>query len=214
MNIGVDIDGVLADFNTPFIALIKKMTGRELPQPSATYPDVWAYHIAGGVTPEENAKLWDYISNSDWVTRHQPTPTGEAALEELNFLAATGYANVYFITNRGGAHAKRQTEAWLTFYGMKNPTVLIANSDAAKGQLAAGLKLDVFIDDKPENCAHVVDATKSVGFFDTDYPCEVFLVDAPYNRDFEMRGVTRVVSALQALERVTERDGEQLRRAA
>jgi hypothetical protein len=96
-------------------------------------------------------------------------------------------------------------------------------SDWAKGQLAAALSLDVFIDDKPNNCAEVNVATQQ-HTMPTGSPvkCKIFLVNQPANRDdriepelqMYLRGVERVDSALQALERVLGNDGEQLRRAA
>jgi len=78
--------------------------------------------------------------------------------------------DVYFITSRPGIDAKIQTEDWLYNAGYPHATVLISS---AKGLCAQALKLDVYIDDRWENCVDV--ATTSL-------KTKVFLLDRPWNR--------------------------------
>jgi uncharacterized HAD superfamily protein len=173
MRIGIDLDGVLADFNTPFIALVEKHTGIKLPAPSATYPDVWDFHIAGGVTKAQASAMWEDIKTSYFWAKQQPVPGALEALKLVNALAQEPYFwNVYFITSRHGERAKWMAEAWLCMAGIDNPTVLIAHQ---KGGVVGGLELDAFIDDKPENIRDAYNGT-------ADGNIHLFLVDAPYNR--------------------------------
>lgn len=206
---GVDIDGVLANFTDAYAELLTKASGVTFPKYSSEWPTLWNWEReTPGITEEIRQKVWNQIMNSDFSAHLHALP---GALETLNLLdhQARNVDDVYFITSRPGKRAKYLSEYWLRSHGMTNPTVLISPSDAAKGQLANALKLDVFIDDKPENCIEVRLTRPS--------DCRVFLVDRPYNRNVNpifVEGIERVTSALQALERVTESHGEQFRRAA
>lgn len=189
-------DGVLADFNSSFIALIKQQTGIELPPVGPNYPDVWAYHRAGGVTPAQDKLLWKHIKTSGFWDTLDALPSATEAIQRLDVLRYSG-ADVYFITSRPGNFAKYLTEGWLMRHGFRYPTVLICNS---KGPVAAGLELDAFIDDKTENCLDVARAREL---------CRVFLVDAPYNKTAQARmasewGIEVVSSANDALDRLVE----------
>ena len=205
MRIGFDIDGVLANFTDAYAELLTKETGIEFPLFSKEWPTVWYWDRAAGITKDVEKKVWGKITTSDfWGQLHAM----DGALDVLSTLSDRKLAGdlVYFITSRPGRDAKSLTEYWLRMHGFDNPTVLIVDSDEAKGLLAKGLKLDVFVDDKPENCEHVVKATKilheeeGIPLSYAEYPTRVFLVDAAYNRSFEMPGVTRVDSAQAALQ--------------
>lgn len=169
MKIGIDIDGVLADFNTGYIDLIRRTTGIQLPPVSNVYPDVWHYERAAGVTKKQEHEVWEHIRNSEFWGQLFPLKGTLEVLDKLTQLRYEGH-EIYFITSRVGKKVKFQTERWLSLYGMNNPTVLISDK---KGPVAQGLELDVFIDDKPENCADVQLASPKT---------RVFLLDQPYNR--------------------------------
>lgn len=222
LRLGLDIDGCLADFNTGFIALIKQMTGIQLPVVSSTYPDVWNYHRAGGVTKEQDAVLWAKIKFSSFWQDLPALPGTAAALRNLANWRTAGH-EIYFITSRPGQLAKYQTEEWLKVIGFSIPTVLIADSEAAKGDLARGLNLDAFIDDKPENCAAVLNATRyglhctpgeNPIVTDWAYPCAVYLFDAPYNQTYNDPHVTRVGSVQAMLDRLLQEQFDRLESAA
>ena len=170
LRLGIDLDGVLSSFNEAFIPFVKERTGVELPPLSENYPDTWNYHTDAGVTPAQDAELWKAISESfNFWLRLKPLPESVELLKKLAVLETQH--DYYFITSRPGATAKFQSEAWLVKW-FTLPTVLIAK---AKGPIAKSLKLDLFIDDKPENCNEVVDAT--------DGKCIVLMPERPYNRN-------------------------------
>jgi len=194
LRIGVDLDGVLADFNSTFIALIKQMIGIELPPVSDTYPDCWSYHRAGGVTKQQDAVLWAHISDPTvrfW--RRLGELPGATMLRDLSDMMDARKVVVYFITTRLGASAHQQSMTWLAAHGFRAPVVLIAGSEDAKGKLALGLGLDAFIDDKPENCIQVKLQSPST---------KVFILNAPYNKTLAFDGITRVWHVREMLEQV------------
>lgn len=190
MKIGIDVDGCLADFNTSYRDRILDQTGILLPMIDDTYPDCWNYEQAAGVTSEQASAIWRSIKDSpDFWRSMRPLKDARFAIKVL--ADVSWMTDVYFITSRPGKTSKQQTESWLRAYGYyQAPTVLI--SENSKGLIAAGLGLDVFVDDKLENCEEVLIARPA---------CRVFLVDAPWNRTREI-GASRVSSVFEALSTV------------
>ena len=153
MIVGVDVDGVVAAFNPGYIALVKEMTGVELPPESDTYPDTWYYPQAAGVTKEQDKELWKHIRFSkDFWFNLKPYPDAVGVLVRLKWLGA----DIYFVTQRVGDAAKRQTERWLHKSGFPEPTVLVTGS---KGAVCKALSITHYIDDKIENCEDVRDTS-------------------------------------------------------
>lgn len=122
-----------------------------------------------------------------WL-RLTPYPKTPAVLKRLQKLAVTGH-DVYFITTRVGVECKRQSELWLQKEGFMLPTVIIS---ASKGQVADGIGLNVFIDDKPENIEDVI--------FGTIHGARCYLLNRPYNLDRQVRDCTRVNSVEEMLD--------------
>lgn len=210
MRVGVDVDGVLADFNRAFITRVIQVTGRNL-FPAGYEPTTWGYPTEVGYTLEEEAAVWETITEDRcfWSSL-TPYPETRAAVEYLHHRAYTHRDDVYFITARPGLDAKKQTEAWLRAqFGhvsgfLSNPTVLITKH---KGLAARTLDLDVYIDDRYENAI-------DVGMVHTDpsiplrgRPSTVsFLLDRPWNaglpnspafvRTFSVEGICEVADAI------------------
>jgi len=198
--IGIDIDGVLANFNKAYRAKLIEVTGRDLiPEEVCRSgklgeePPVWNYAPHYGYTKDEDRATWKAIRESGtfWESLAQ-LPDADDFLWDLDVRAETDPPSerpeVYFITTRPGTDVKGQTVRWLSESGIVNfPTVLITRGD--KGQLAAGLGLTHFLDDKPENCIDVTLARPE---------CAVFLLSCKYNEADQPRcrnyGITVVYS--------------------
>lgn len=160
MIIGCDIDGVLADFNTAYIEVVKEVTGRDLFPAGYSPADIltWSYPETFGYTTDEITRVWDHIkvATSFWYNL-APLPGAAEFGAWINNLRP--YNDVYFITSRVGAMAQLQTMAWLiNRVGVSAPTVLISSN---KGLCCKALKVNAYIDDKNENCQDVV--TSSLG---------------------------------------------------
>lgn len=148
MKIGVDIDGVLADFVTPYKQLIIRVTGRDLFGPTHV-ATCWEFEREAGYTSEEIHKAWVFIRNSQsWWRNLPPYPKTASALQALECLTREGH-EIYFITSRPESPRRReQTIYWLRHFGYAPwPTVIFAEH---KGDVCKVLGLDAHLDDRWE----------------------------------------------------------------
>lgn len=170
--LGVDIDGVLADFTYPVAALASQMFGLQV----SGYATHWNWMRDYGVVDERERELWAYLtSHPEWWQSLPTLPGAADALDRLCALHESGLADVYFITTRPGPGVKLATETWLREHGFDRATVCIAGD---KGPIAAGLKLDFFIDDRPENCYSVAGMGASSRPHDVQ---RIFIPERPWN---------------------------------
>lgn len=192
MKIGIDIDGVLADFNASFIDRVIEVTGvdrfpaRPFDIPTWDYPSVYGY------TDGEITRVWQILTKDQtfWA-RLNPLPGARAFLAKAS--EASGAHDLYFITSRPGIRAKQQTESWLWMNGGPLlPTVLISSM---KGWCARALELDAYLDDRDKN---VVDTRRAnPGGY-------TFLLDQPWNRTpvaSSEPGIIRITRSVEFLER-------------
>lgn len=155
MKLGIDIDGVLADFSSSFIQRMIDVTGVDkFPSRPFDVP-VWNWWFHYGYTEDEVKSTWDSVkSDGTFWANLNPYPDAPQAVEELTKLWEN-LDEIYFITNRVGIKSKLQTEAWLINFGTGLlPTVIVSPE---KGLCCRALKLDFYIDDNVENCEDVRD---------------------------------------------------------
>lgn len=184
-----DLDGVFANFDLDYRRVIHEVTGRWLPEIGPNYPDKWSYHDDINPTKQEMQEVWGIIKGSDFWLNLQPYPQAVKALGKLK--KARHYGDqIYFVTSRPGRYAKLLTEMWLEDQGYPKATVIIADN---KGAIAEGLNLQVFLDDKWENCHDVAEAMSDPKGV---CQCQVYLLDKPHNRAFMHPAVTRISSIL------------------
>lgn len=187
MRIGFDIDGVLADFNTPFSAIFRNL-GYKIPHVSDSYPNEWNYITGAGVPADVNNTIWQLAGSvPEFWANLPPTEFGE---ETLKYLYERFGNTVTFITSRPGYFAQKVAQGWLANHGYAaNPRVFVAKDHNAKREIAQREKLDFFIDDKPEN----------VGALEDVVPYTAIL-DRPWNRHYVNELSVRCSNPIEAVE--------------
>lgn len=189
VRIGLDCDGVLCDFNSAYIQLIKEELGVDLPPVSDTYPNKWDYLRDAGVTRELESTLWEKIkvSRSFWYRLNHFEGTVKFLHEVTNTF---GPENIWFITARVGDTAQKQTEMWVRQYGARNPQVIVSKE---KGKHCVDLSITHYIDDKNENCAEVVAISPNT---------KVYMLARPWNQQQE--GIPRLESLRQFMDELNK----------
>ena len=162
--IGLDLDGVCAQFSPKFIQMANKEFGLNLKPEDQTD---WDFHSLG-LTEAQCGVIYNQIHEYEnfWM-KLDPMPFTSALSAEMDKY------RIYFITSRmsaPGLPLEDQTAHWIrTQFYIPNPTVIVTNN---KGEVAKALELDYFLDDRPENCLDVIQKSYAM----------IWLHDAPYNQ--------------------------------
>ena len=198
MKIGIDCDGVLANFNHAFVELTVRVLGKDLyPGPAGTF-DIftWNYPEFFGYTSSDVTKVWDHIKETDnWFFYN--CVTLPFVSENLPWLVEEH--DVYFITARiptAGFSVQKQTQLHISELGVQFPTVLVERD---KGPISAALKLDAFVDDKIENLIGIDKATEG--------KTKIFLMNQSHNAEYDVpshwtrvKGFGEFTSKIQEME--------------
>lgn len=218
LKLGVDVDGVLADFNRGYLSILEHVSGGKKCElsTSGAEPNCWHWPERYGYTKAHADEAWRVIKASPmfWASL-PPYLETEAVISTLRELYAHEH-EVYFITNRMGLHPHAQTLGWLMNQGFPLPTVLVSED---KGPIAKGLKLTHFIDDKPENCWEVDEECNTIELSDgtrqrlKDAPCRVFMLKRAWNdhqrivEEASERGITIVPTLRHFFEELAHEEG-------
>jgi hypothetical protein len=186
LRLGIDVDGVVADFRSAFRALAERELG-----------------LATGDVETELSKadvdrLWRAVAaTTNWwldVRPHEPDQ-----IERLYAQARKARWEVFFMTSRppsAGDAVQLQTQVWLERHGYYLPSVLTTPT-GARGELARSLRLDLALDDRLVNCLEIISASNSKAVMVLRAPAEPRAREAA-----EARGVGVVSSLAQALDAV------------
>lgn len=172
--IGVDLDDVLADFMPAYLRFAFERFGRPA---IGSMPIDWEWsNILPD--PEEQKLVWEDVKavSNFWETLEVEQGVTPWLVRQLD-----AEHTVYFPTARvetyGPAPAARQSARWLQYkFGLQYPQVFAALD---KKPMAAVLKYDYFIDDRPKNCLDIQSVLPE---------CRVFLKDSSHNQMFKCAG--------------------------
>jgi hypothetical protein len=176
LRLGFDMDGVLADLNA---ALVREATrlfpGIEIrpgADASVVPPAVGAARRGGGGAPEttpaslpltrrQERQLWDAVKRipNFWETLDETEP---GIVRRLADTARARRWEVMFLTSRprtDGDIVQVQSQRWLRARGFELPSLFVVST--SRGKIAAGLELDVVVDDRPENCLDIAIDSKA-----------------------------------------------------
>lgn len=174
MRIAFDLDGVLADLHQPFVHAALRL----FPELDAT--TIGAADV-GGSPPDEEVPagseppahshvalssrqadaVWKYLGAIEnfWEGLAE---IESGAIAKLARLADERGWEVIFITSRprsAGRTVQRQSQRWIEGLGFPLPSVFVVHG--SRGRVADALRLDVVVDDRPENCLDVVLESKA-----------------------------------------------------
>ena len=159
MRVGLDIDGVVADFQSAIREMAALELGRELPP-----ADRWAIWETWGITQERWDELLAAFTEREgwrWLSPYHSASTYLRSLEDAGH-------TIYYITARPLA-ASWMTFEWLDRHGFPCEDVCFYVDKAAA---AKNMELDIYIDDHPPT----VQAVRGAGI-------EAYVLDRPWNRD-------------------------------
>ncbi|MFI5177504.1 MAG: hypothetical protein ACHQO8_03015 [Vicinamibacterales bacterium] len=175
MRIAFDLDGVLADLHAPFaqaalrlfpeldpVAIKTADIGASPPSDDAAGPpEAEAPQSSVALTSRQADAVWKYLSAIDNFWEGLSEIDG-GAIARLASLADERRWELIFITSRphsAGKTVQRQSQHWLEKLGFPMPSVFVVHG--SRGRVAEALRLDVVVDDRPENCLDVVLESKA-----------------------------------------------------
>ena len=154
LRIGLDVDGVLADFRTAFHRAAVHCLRHDI-------RDVEDLKSTDALADQDVKRVWDHISRTtNWWMDLQPYEQDQIA--RLYDLTRAATWEVFFLTKRPGSagdSVQFQTQWWLERQGFYLPSVVTV--PGSRGELANALRLDIVVDDLVLNCIEVVSASPS-----------------------------------------------------
>ena len=178
LRIGCDLDGVLADMEGALVREAEKLfgarpqrdQGRRASHDGSSMADIVPSEVADNaplqhellLSDRERRALWRHVRSIDgfWESLDETEP---GIVKKLAGLASSRRWEVLFLTRRpttSGDTAQLQSQRWLASKGFALPSVYVVT--ASRGLIAAGLTLDIVIDDTPENCVDVASDSKAL----------------------------------------------------
>ena len=180
LRIGCDLDGVLADMEGRLVREADTLfdrtrdtkgngkPGRRAAGAPVPVLDVEPELSESGrlqqelhLSQSEQSELWAHVTRIDgfWESLDEVEP---GCVARLAALAAQKRWDIIFLTKRPttlGVTAQVQSQRWLEAKGFRLPSVYVVSS--SRGRIAAALRLDIVVDDTPENCVDVASDSKA-----------------------------------------------------
>jgi uncharacterized HAD superfamily protein len=179
VTLGLDIDGVVADFITPFLRLLQARTGSAPIDPASIIDPNFVQHPF--LTRELIFECMETVSyDPEFWTAMAPL-LSSAQWEMLERMSQDH--DVVFITHRWVRDTydiHRITCDWLRRHGLTRPVVHFTQEK--KSALIRQLGIGLFVDDRHENCEDAATETDAL----------VLMPHRPYNQIFSHPKVRRI----------------------
>jgi uncharacterized HAD superfamily protein len=179
MILGLDIDGVIADFITPFLKLLEMRHGTGPIDPaSITDPNFMQHPF---LTREA---IFECMESASYDPEFWRAMTPLLSSEQWEKLEELGRAHeLVFVTHRWVRDTydiHQVTCEWLRRHGLTKPVVYFTQEK--KSALIRKLGIELFVDDRHENCEDIA----------TETAAAVLMPHRPYNQAFRHPKVRRI----------------------
>jgi len=177
--VGLDIDGVVADFLSPFLRVVEKKIGNG-PIPAESITD-FNFKEHPYLTEEAVWKCMEEVSHDPAFWRDLSPLISPEEWQRLEALSDQG--KLVFLTHRyeRDTYSICQVSSdWLKKHGISRPVIYFTQEP--KGDLVQNLGVSLFVDDRYENCADVATKTGAT----------VLMPHRTYNQSFEHPRVKRI----------------------
>jgi hypothetical protein len=169
LRLGFDLDGTVADMHTALAREAKRLFPEvdpaSLPTSAASADPSKAaakneassdsqFHT-NALSSAQQRELWKEVcaKQNFWESLAEIEP---GALARLYAVAQERKWEIIFLTSRpesAGDNAQAQSHRWLVAHGFLTPSIFVVHG--TRGKIASALALDVFVDDRPENCLDI-----------------------------------------------------------
>ena len=175
LRLGFDLDGVVADLNAAlarealrlFPGLEIRSEAAESEAPAAVEPEAEGGDPAEtspaslSLSRRQERQLWDSVKRIEnfWETLDETEP---GIIKRIAETARARRWEIMFLTSRprtAGDVVQLQSQRWLRAKGFEYPSLFVVST--SRGKIAAGLELDVVVDDRPENCLDIAIDSKA-----------------------------------------------------
>jgi uncharacterized HAD superfamily protein len=181
MIVGLDIDGVVADFLSPFLICLERKTGNgSISAESITDFDFDRHPV---LSEKLVADCMEEVSYDPAFWRNLSSLISPSEWRQLEDLNRKG--RLVFVTHRyqrTSNDIRDVTQRWLEAQGITDPVVYFTQE--AKSTLVASLGIRLFMDDRHDICKDIAEETDAV----------VLIPNRTYNQSFAHPRVTRIWS--------------------
>ena len=178
MKVALDIDGVVADFVSPFVQVLQARSGGAIDLESVTDPNFTNYPFLSSelikqcvMEVSDDPQFWRGLAPL-------PSPVEWQAIDALSRAERLIFLTHRYERDHYSIHDV--TCDWLREHGVNKPVVYFTQS--AKSALVEKLGVKLFVDDRHENCQDVAENTEAI----------VLMPHRSYNQSFEHPRVTRI----------------------
>ena len=188
MRVGLDLDGVTANFHQRYIDEINDRHDSHL-----TLNDwkVWDLTNVPWITPEEFNETIKYVNESGAFRHLEPI---RGALRGIERLRREGHS-IHVITYRT-FQARADTVPWLDYHGVDFETLSFSKE---KGELCRSLSIDYMVDDVQGICEDVIKNGSKAILFDRPWNSDYVLKDGIY-RAKNWTEVGRIINGIETNE--------------
>ena len=183
MNIGVDLDEVLADFMNPFIDYYNERYKRNLKKDDFKNYGLW---LTLKCREDQIKGILDDFYKTDYFRSLKPIPYSVEAVNEL-----IPKNNLMVVTSRS-SNIYEETIMWLnTFFPQKFNTVVFSNKKVKKSKICLNYSIELFIED---SLNYALECSSN--------NIKVLLFDQPWNRKEFLDGNIRRVKSWEEIKNI------------